>query len=69
MEISTVKPIDEPALLESVRKTRKILTVEERSVLGGLGGAVAEILRRFAPARWISSECATVSRSPASTWN
>jgi transketolase len=51
LEISTVKPVDEAALLESVRKTGKILTVEEHTVLGGLGGAVAEILGRRAPAR------------------
>ena len=51
LEVSTVKPVDEPALLESVRKTGKILTVEEHTVVGGLGGAVAEILGRRAPAK------------------
>jgi transketolase len=51
LEVSTVKPIDEQALLESARKTGKVLTVEEHTVLGGLGGAVAEVLGRLAPAR------------------
>jgi transketolase len=51
VEVSTVKPVDEAALLESVRKTGKVLTVEEHTVLGGLGGAVAEILGRRAPAK------------------
>jgi transketolase len=51
LEVSTVKPVDEAALLESARKTGKVLTVEEHTVVGGLGGAVAEILGRRAPTK------------------
>lgn len=50
LEISTVKPIDEHALVESVRKTGRVLTVEEHSVIGGLRSAVAETLGHLAPA-------------------
>jgi transketolase len=50
LEVSTVKPIDEAALVNSVRKTGRVLTVEEHSVIGGLGSAVAETLGRLAPA-------------------
>jgi transketolase len=49
LEISTVKPIDEPALLDSARKTGRVLVVEEHSVVGGLGSAVAETLGRLGP--------------------
>jgi transketolase len=42
LEVSTIKPIDTETLLASARKTRRVLTVEEHSVCGGLGGAIAE---------------------------
>jgi len=49
LEVSTIKPIDAEALTTSARKTRKVLTVEEHTVCGGLGSAVAETLARRAP--------------------
>ena len=49
LNISTIKPLDEETLLRSVQKTKRILTVEEHSVLGGLGGAVAETLMKHFP--------------------
>jgi transketolase len=49
LEVSTIKPIDAEALTASARKTRKVLTVEEHTVCGGLGSAVAETLARRAP--------------------
>jgi transketolase len=51
LEISTLKPIDVEALTTSVSETGKILTVEEHSIIGGLGSAVAEILARTCPAK------------------
>lgn len=49
LEVSTIKPLDAPALVASARKTRKVLTVEEHTVVGGLGSAVAETLAELAP--------------------
>ena len=49
LNISTIKPLDEETLLRSVQKTKRILTVEEHSVLGGMGGAVAETLMKHFP--------------------
>ena len=49
LNISTIKPLDENTLLRSVKKTRRILTVEEHSVLGGLGSAVSELLMKRFP--------------------
>ena len=51
LEVSTIKPIDAEALVVSSQKTGKVLTVEEHTVYGGLGGAVAEVLSQRAPAR------------------
>ena len=51
LEVATIKPLDVAALAASVRKTGRILTVEEHTVLGGLGSAVAETLARHEPVR------------------
>lgn len=40
----TVKPLDEGTILKSVKKTNCVVTVEEHQVIGGLGGAIAELL-------------------------
>lgn len=49
LAVSTLKPLDESSLLASVRKTGRVLTIEEHSVIGGLGGAVAERLAQTCP--------------------
>ncbi len=40
----TVKPLDEAAVIEAAQRTGRIITVEDHQVMGGLGGAVAEII-------------------------
>lgn len=44
LSMHTVKPLDEEAVLSAARETGMILTLEEHSILGGLGGAIAEVL-------------------------
>jgi transketolase len=44
LDVHTVKPLDEEAVLTAAGRSRRLLTVEEHNVLGGLGGAVAEVL-------------------------
>ena len=44
IDMHTVKPIDREVIQEVARHTRRVLSVEEHNVLGGLGGAVAEVL-------------------------
>lgn len=44
VHVPTIKPLDKITILGSVHKTKKVLTVEEHQVSGGLGGAVAELL-------------------------
>ncbi len=51
LEVSTIKPIDAEALAASAAITGKILTVEEHTIYGGLGSAVAEVLSQRVPSR------------------
>jgi transketolase len=44
LHVPTIKPLDEAAVVAAARATGLVITVEEQSVLGGLGGAVAEVL-------------------------
>ncbi len=44
LNVHTLKPIDEAAIMSAVTETRRILTVEEHSVIGGLGSAVADVI-------------------------
>jgi len=51
LHLPTIKPLDEDALLELAEVTRAIVTVEEAQRVGGLGGAVAEVLGERRPTR------------------
>ncbi len=44
VDMHTIKPLDEKLVLKCARGTNAIVTVEEHSVIGGLGGAVSEVL-------------------------
>lgn len=44
LNMHTIKPIDEEAIIRAVMETRRIVTVEDHNVIGGLGGAVAEVI-------------------------
>jgi transketolase len=45
----TIKPLDAATILTSVKKTKKVITIEEAQIAGGLGGAVAELLSEHLP--------------------
>ena len=47
--MATIKPIDSELILKSAKKTGKVVTVEEHSVIGGLGSAVCEVLSENHP--------------------
>lgn len=49
VHVPTIKPLDEATILRSVRKTRKVITIEEGQVAGGLGGAITELLSEELP--------------------
>jgi len=50
INIHTIKPLDEEMILNSVKKTGKVVTAEEHSVIGGLGSAVCDCLSEKMPA-------------------
>ena len=49
IHIPAVKPIDKITVIESAKKTKKVVTVENHSVIGGLGSAVSEVLSENCP--------------------
>jgi transketolase len=49
----TIKPLDAATILGSVKKTGRVLSIEEAQINGGLGGAVAELLAEQNPAHMI----------------
>ena len=51
INIHTIKPIDRELVVQSALKTGKVVTVEEHSVIGGLGSAVCEVLSEEAPTK------------------
>ncbi|MBP3401393.1 MAG: transketolase family protein, partial [Selenomonadales bacterium] len=51
INMSTIKPIDEEAIIAAAQATGAIVTCEEHNIIGGLGSAVAEVLAEKASAR------------------
>jgi transketolase len=51
LDMATIKPLDEEAIIACARETKGIVTVEEHSILGGLGGAVCEVVAGSHPCR------------------
>ncbi|HOJ47251.1 MAG TPA: transketolase family protein [Bacillota bacterium] len=51
VNIHTIKPIDKEIIIKYAEKTRRIVTAEEHSVIGGLGSAVADVTSEYCPTR------------------
>ncbi len=51
IDMHTLKPLDEEAVIRAAEKTGRIVTVEEHSVIGGLGSAVSDVVADKAPAK------------------
>ena len=51
INIHTIKPIDEELIVAAAKKTGKVVTVEEHSVIGGLGSAVCDVLSEKSPTK------------------
>ncbi|MCK5822614.1 MAG: transketolase family protein, partial [Bacteroidales bacterium] len=49
INIHTIKPLDEKAVLQSVAKTKAVVTAEEHMMNGGLGDSIAQLLARKQP--------------------
>jgi transketolase len=50
INIHTIKPLDEEAIVRSIRKTKCAVTVEEHNIIGGLGDSVAQVAAKHFPA-------------------
>jgi transketolase len=50
LNVSTIKPLDEEAIIKVAEQTRAIVTAENGSIIGGLGDGVAAVLSEYAPA-------------------
>lgn len=51
IDIHTIKPIDKNLIIKCARETKRIITVEDHSIIGGLGSAVCEVLAEEYPAK------------------
>ncbi|MBR0140475.1 MAG: transketolase family protein [Firmicutes bacterium] len=51
LDMHSIKPIDEDAIVKAALETKGLVTVEDHSIIGGLGSAVAEVLCEKAPAK------------------
>lgn len=49
INVSSIKPLDHYTIVESVKKTGKVITIEDHQVMGGMGGAVAEMMSERYP--------------------
>lgn len=53
VDVHTIKPIDKETIIKCAKETKKIITVEDHSIIGGLGTAVCEILSEEYPTKVI----------------
>ena len=56
INIHTIKPIDKDIIIEAAKKTGLVLTVEEHSVIGGLGEAVCDVLCENYPTKVVNND-------------
>lgn len=49
VDIHTIKPIDKEIILKCARKTKKLISIEDHSIIGGMGSAIAEVLIEAEP--------------------
>lgn len=53
VDIHTIKPIDKELIVKCAKETKRIITIEDHSIIGGLGSAVCEVLAEEYPAKVI----------------
>jgi transketolase len=49
IHMGTIKPIDEQVIIQAAKETKGIVTIEEHSIIGGLGEAVAGVVTSYHP--------------------
>lgn len=53
VDIHTIKPIDEDVIVKCAKETKKLISIEDHNVIGGLGSAISEVLTQEYPAKLI----------------
>lgn len=53
VDVHTIKPIDEDIIVKSAKETGKLISIEEHSIIGGLGTAISEVLTDKYPAKLV----------------
>ena len=53
VDMHTIKPIDKELIIKCAKETKKIITIEDHSIIGGLGSAVCEVLSEEYPTKVI----------------
>ena len=51
IDVHTIKPIDEDMIVKCAKETRKLISIEDHSIIGGLGSAISEVLTSKYPAK------------------
>ena len=51
LDIHTIKPIDKQAIIKCAKETKKIITIEDHNIIGGLGSSVCEVLSEEYPTK------------------
>ena len=51
VDIHTIKPIDEEIIVKSAKETKKLISVEDHNIIGGLGSVISEVLTDKCPAK------------------
>ena len=53
IDIHTIKPIDKEMIIKCAKETKKLISIEDHNIIGGLGAAIAEVLTEECPAKLI----------------
>ena len=53
VDVHTIKPIDREMIVKCAKETKKIITIEDHSIIGGLGSSVCEVLSEEYPSKVI----------------
>lgn len=53
VDIHTIKPIDKELIIKCAKETKKLVSIEDHNIIGGLGSAISEVLTEEYPAKLI----------------
>ena len=51
LDIHTIKPIDKEMIVKCAKETKKLISIEDHSIIGGLGTAISEVLTEYYPTK------------------